>query len=66
MIFVPKSKEAVLMSDEKFIYLLDVVGSVGNKRSGQHEHHHKVDNSVKCLAGFPFDKSRISNIHSHD
>ena len=49
----------------KFIYLLDVIGSIGDKRSGQYEHHYKVDNGVKCLAGFPFDKSRIGNIKSH-
>ena len=30
----------------KIVYLLNVVGSVGNKGSGQHEHHNKVDNGV--------------------
>ena len=41
---------------------VDVVGGIGDKRSRQHEHHHKVNNGVKCLAGFSFYQSRVGNI----
>ena len=30
----------------KVIDFLDIVGSIGDKGSGQHEHHNKVDNGV--------------------
>ena len=50
----------------KIVYLLDIVGSVGDKGSGQHEHHYEVDNGVKCLAGFSLDKPCVGNIDTHD
>ena len=30
----------------KVIDFFDIIGSVGDKRSGQHEHHNEVDNGV--------------------
>ena len=50
----------------KIVYLLDIVGSVGDKGSGQHEHHYEVDNGVKCLAGFSLDKSCVGYIDTHN
>ena len=50
----------------KIVYLLDIVGSVGNKGSRHDKHHNEVDNGVERLAGFSLYQSRVGNIDTHD
>ena len=51
---------------KEIIDFLDIVGSISNKGRRHNEHHHKVDNSVKCLACFPFEKPCIGGINTYN
>ena len=64
--FCPQIQRSGTYITGKVVYLLDIVGSVGDKGSGHEKHHNEVDNSVECLAGFSLYQSRVGNIDTHD
>ena len=46
----------------KFIDFPDIIRGIGDKGSGQHEHHHEIDNGMDGFCGFPFDKPCVGNV----
>ena len=49
----------------KFIDFPDIIRSIGDKGSGQHEHHHEIHNGMDGFCGFPFDKPCVGNVKPH-
>ena len=49
----------------KFIDFPDIIRGIGDKGSGQHEHHHEIHNGMDGFCGFPFDKPCVGNVNPH-
>ncbi len=64
--FLDDETNIEIVETTEIIDFLDIVGSISNKGRRHNEHHHKVDNSVKCFACFPFEKPCIGGVNTYN